>query len=85
MARVCARRAAGIIIEEYFERINIDPGTVSAYDQIRILKELPDVPSEARDIAEYLLLRITPEHTLPVQVDLIAEVIRLKQVLMEQE
>jgi hypothetical protein len=83
MARVCARRAAGIIVGEYFQRIHIDPGTNSAYERIRILRDLHNLPAEARQISDYLLLRITPEHTLPIKVDLLAEVIRLKQILLE--
>ncbi|HEY9528224.1 MAG TPA: hypothetical protein VIR02_14110, partial [Anaerolineales bacterium] len=43
-ARVCARRAAGIVIREYLTRQGIRPPSVSAYDLLNLLKEDPRLP-----------------------------------------
>ena len=72
-ARVCARRAAGIAAGEYFRRQKLSFSNPSAYDRLRFLRTLTSVSTAAIDITEHLLLRITPEHNLPVDADLITE------------
>ncbi len=83
MARVCARRAAGIVIAEYLQRRAPElKQSISAYDRLRVLSTLSDVPDEALEIAGLLLQRVTPEHTLPVQADLIALAKKLETLLL---
>jgi hypothetical protein len=82
MARVCARRAAGAAAGEYFGRQGIGHESPSAYDRLRYLGDLADIPPLARQAAEHLLQRLTPEFTLPVQADLIAEARILRQELL---
>lgn len=82
MARVCARRAVGELLGEYFQRRGIPVRTPSAYDRLHLLVSLPDVEAQVKTIAEHFLLRITPEHTLPVEADLIAEADWLAQALL---
>jgi len=81
-ARVCSRRAAGIVIAEYLERQNIPQPGPSAYDCIRCLAEMEGLSPEAYEITSHLLLRINPDRRLPQEVDLIAEVFRLKGILL---
>jgi quercetin dioxygenase-like cupin family protein len=73
MARVCARRAAGHVLSEYFTRQELPFYGPSAYDHLKTLQDLPDVPEQVQEVARHFLVRITPEHTLPVEADLIAE------------
>jgi len=73
MARVCARRAAGIVIGEYFQRLGLPDLDPSAYTRLRQLHGLPGVGERIRAVAGHFLLRITPENVLPIEVDLIAE------------
>ena len=82
MARVCARRAAGVLVGEYLKRRGIDPGTPSAYDQLLYLSGLPGISPQVAQTTHLLLMRITPEHTLPEEADLIAEALRLRQELV---
>lgn len=85
MARVCARRAAGAIIGEYLQRCDLpDPGP-GAYNRIQYLAKLTSAPPKARQVAKYLLTRVTPEHTLPLEADLIAEARWLKEILLESQ
>ena len=85
-ARVCARRAAGILIGEYLARKGVpDPG-VSTIDRLRVLENLPGVSIRIKQAAQHLQIHVTPEHVLPVEVDLLAEVQWLRQELrLEQE
>jgi len=82
-ARVCARRAAGMAVREYFERRGKVIRTPSAYDLLTMLVEDASVPSELRRSASYLTLRVNEEFRLPVDVDLIAEARKLCTNLLE--
>ena len=70
-ARVCARRAAGAVVREYFQRRGLVVRTSSAYDLLLELLQLPDLSDAARQAAEFLTLRVTEEFKLPVTVDLV--------------
>jgi HEPN domain-containing protein len=72
-ARVCARRAAGIAIREYFLRQGIHPPSPSAYELLNLVKEDSRLSPDLKRAAEHLTLRVTEEFKLPVNVDLIAE------------
>ncbi len=72
-ARVCARRAAGIAIREYLNRRGIRPPSTSAYDLLTLIQEDPLLPTDLKQIAGHLTVRVTEEFRLPVDVDLVAE------------
>lgn len=80
-ARVCARRAAGIILREYFSRRGISTRTPSAYDLLNQFLQLTDIPAPARQSVEYLVLRVTEEFKLLVDVDLLEEAEKLQILL----
>ncbi len=72
-ARVCARRAAGIAIREHLARRGMRPANPSAYELLKSLLFMPDLPAEARQAAEYLTLRVNEDFNLPVAVDLVEQ------------
>jgi hypothetical protein len=72
-ARVCARRAAGLAVREYLSRRGTRPPNTSAYDLLNLVKEDPLIPSDLKQTAEHLTVRVTEEFKLPVDVDLVAE------------
>lgn len=72
-ARVCARRAAGIAIRDYFTRHETHIPSTSAYDLLNLLKEDSLLPPDLRLVADHLTVRVTEEFKLPVEADLIAE------------
>ena len=76
-ARVCARRAAGIAIREYYTRRGQTVRTPSAYDLCKLLAEEPYLPPDLKQAAGYLILRVTDEFNLPVEVDLLDEARKL--------
>src|SRR4030042_4580727 len=71
MARVSARRAAGIIIGEYLFRRGYTNLSNSAFNRLSIFISLPDVDAQYRDIANHFLLKVNSDRNLPDNVDLI--------------
>ena len=82
-ARVCARRAAGIAIREYFTRQGTPPPSSSAVDLLNLLKEDPHLSPDLKSIAEHLTLRVNEEFKLPVDADLVAEARKLCDALLK--
>jgi len=76
-ARVCARRAAGIAISEYYARRGRFVRTPSAYDLLQMFAKEPKLPAELKRAAAYLTLRVTEEFKLPIEVDLLDEARKL--------
>jgi hypothetical protein len=85
MARVCARRAAGVVAKEFLRRRNIPAHSSSVYERIKMLRSIQGLPERSREAAGYFLMRITPGHELPIQVDLLEEARWLKKNLLEVE
>jgi hypothetical protein len=83
MARVCARRAAGIAAGEYLSRNRLPGSGSSAYDRLRYLSAEDSISPQVRDVIDHFLIRITAEHELPIQADLIAEARWLAKTLLE--
>jgi len=73
MARVCARRAAGIVAGEYLRINGIPLSDPSAYVRLKVLQHLPQIPAPVQKIVDHFIIRINPDHNLPVQADLISE------------
>lgn len=84
-ARVCARRAAGYIIGEYGYRENIQFPSGSVYIRIKYLADQPDITPHAREILKHMAIRTKPDHTLPIEADLIAEVGELAMELLGEK
>jgi hypothetical protein len=82
-ARVCARRAVGIAIGEYFRRNQIPLESPSAYDRLRFIEKLPNISNDLLIKIQHFLVRVNPEHTLPIEADLIAEAQQIKRMLLE--
>lgn len=81
-ARVCARRAAGLVAAEYLHRNLLPLSGPSAYDHLRRLQSLPGLPTQSTEIVERLLLRVSKDFNLPVQADLIDDALQLKRILL---
>ncbi len=82
MARVCARRAVGIIIGEYLIRRGYSNLTHSAYERISIFNSLPDINQQCKEIASHFLLKVNADHKLPLYADLISEAMWLEKSLL---
>jgi len=73
MARVCARRAAGIVIGEYLSRQGNTNLSNSTIERISIFVTLPGMDDNNRDIARHFLLKVNADRNLPNDVDLISD------------
>lgn len=82
MARVCARRAAGIIIGEYLLRLGFTNLPHSSYDRISIFYDLPNIEKQWKDICGHFLLKVNHDHKLPLDADLISEAMWLENTLL---
>jgi hypothetical protein len=82
-ARVCARRAAGLVVGEYFVRRGISPIQPSAYDRLRDIRNLADIPGDVTQIVDHLLLHVDPDLQLPIPVDLVEDALWLKSRLLD--
>jgi hypothetical protein len=84
-ARVCARRAAGHLAGEYLRREGIEINSESALDRLRRLETYPNTPPSTKKTVNHFLVHITPEHNLPIEADLIADVDLLARDLLGEE
>lgn len=85
MARVCARRAAGIVIGEYLARHGYSKLTHSAYDRIALFNRLPEVDQGLKIIAQHFLLKVNKNHEFAQDLDLIKDAQILKKTLLTNE
>ena len=72
-ARVCARRAAGIVIRAYYQQHGKIISTPSAYELLKMLMDDESQPEAVRQSAAYLTLRVNEEFKLPPGLDLVKE------------
>ena len=80
-ARVCARRAAGYVAGEYITRNHINFESESALERLKYLQSTPEINSNQRETVSHFLVHTTPEHQLPIDADLIADVEQLARQL----
>jgi len=82
MARVCARRAAGIVIGEYLTRHGYPNTTNNAYARLSFFISLPGVDQDCKGIASHFLVKVNPDHELPIPADLISDAKWLEKTLL---
>ena len=81
-ARVCARRAAGIAVREYFSRNGRRVSGSSAYELLNSLEKSPDISPELKQLASHLTLRVSEDFTLPADIALVEESRQLCRALL---
>ncbi len=73
MARVCARRAAGIVVGEYLRLSGYPSSGPSVYESIKYLVDLPDTTRQIKEVANHFLISVDKNHHLPQNIDLLAD------------
>ncbi len=73
MARVCARRAAGIAAQEFLKHQGVQLRKGNAYNALKLLVTYPGLPAELHTAAEHLTMTVSREFTLPEGIDLVAD------------
>lgn len=84
-ARVCARRAAGYIADEYLRRQGFHLESTSAITRLKYLTTLPNISAPISDTVNHFLIHTTPEHKLPIDADLINDVYFLAIELLDEK
>ena len=85
MARVCARRAAGIVVGEYLRRQGVVRFTNSVYDRITLFNTLPNIDAKCKEVCRHFLMKVNEEHKLPGDTDLVQDVYWLKEQLLSDK
>jgi hypothetical protein len=80
-ARVCARRAANIVIKAYLQQQNI-PHSSNSLRNFRILRDNLDNQHSLLLLIDHLSLRVDNDFSLPEGVDLIQDALTLKSLLI---
>lgn len=73
MARVCARRAAGIAVGEFLHRHGMEFSNPGAYARLKFLLQLPQISPAVQEVVNHFLVRVNLDRSLPIHADLIAE------------
>ncbi len=82
-ARVCARRAAGIVAEEFLQRRGIRTPHMTAYERVKLLRNWPQLPDGVSQVVDHMTTRVNERYELPIDADLVAEAQWLAQILLE--
>jgi hypothetical protein len=72
MSRVCARRAAGLAIQEYLMTRSLPPGR-NAFQNLLLLTNISQIDPQIIEVAKHFLMRVKTDFSLPVEIDLIKE------------
>lgn len=80
-ARVCARRAAGVIAAEYFRRRGLPVLGQNSYDLLAQLNAQPGISPHVRELVDHLRMRVNTDYLLPIGIDLIEDAETLIKVL----
>ncbi len=72
-ARVCARRAAGAAVGEYLRQRGLSAPGPGAVEVLTYLANLPALPDQVRQTVDHLVMRVTEQHSLPIEADLLVE------------
>ncbi|MFZ6027662.1 MAG: hypothetical protein ACOYYS_08105 [Chloroflexota bacterium] len=81
MARVCARRAAGVAARIFLQQQGIPVTSASAYDHLRTLSKTDGLPAPVQRAVAHLLARVDENFQLPAGVDLLEEAKTLVKML----
>ncbi|MCX7975672.1 MAG: hypothetical protein N2646_01240 [Bellilinea sp.] len=73
MARVCARRAAGFAALAILQKLGRDIHNINGLDALHLFSKNAEFPTSIRRSAEFLTMRVTPDHLLPLEVDLLQQ------------
>jgi hypothetical protein len=77
LARVCARRAAGWSLADYYRERTGRAAPTSAMDLLRWFQSDADAPSDLKGAAQRLTIRVTRDHQLPHDEDPLDDARRL--------
>ncbi len=81
-ARVCARRAAGVVAGEYLQRQGVSTANVTAYDRVRMLAGGPGLAPGVSDVVDHMTMRVDMDYQLPSDLDLVEDARWLAETLL---
>ena len=85
MARVCARRASGFAIREYFENNGNENLTIPLNKLFKDEEIRSVLPVSLTSSLDHLTVRVDMPFTIPQDIDLIADACKIIEVLSHQD
>lgn len=85
MARVCARRAAGVILREYMRRNGVNHTGQSVFPIVRSFQRLSSISEQQKVIVNHFLITVDKDLHLPANIDLISDAEWLAHELLKVE
>ncbi len=82
-ARVCARRAAGLVAKEYLKQRGVATPGMTAYERVKLLQHWPGLPQGVSERVAHLTTRVNENYQLPIEADLVADARWLAKALLE--
>ena len=73
LARVCARRAVGIAIEDWIARSGAEGWPADAMNRLKAIQREENLPQKVREAAQRLLTPVTQQTRLPLSTDPIGD------------
>ena len=83
-ARVCARRAAGVVVGEYLQQQGVSTTAITAYDRVRMLADWPDLPPGVDEVVAHMTMRVDMDYQLPSDLDLVEDARWLAETLLPE-
>jgi hypothetical protein len=84
-ARVCARRAAGAAAQGFLLQAGFGDQLGNVLESLQAMKGAMTLPERVEKAIDCLLLKVDPDHNLPLDVDLISEAEKVIQFLLSGE
>lgn len=84
MARVCARRAAGIAVRDFLYNNGIEAPTLNNFEILLDKETRSTLPIEVMTLLEHLTLRVDENYNLPANIDLIRDAEEVIQLLIRE-
>ncbi len=84
-ARVCARRAVGVALRDYFSQRKPQIAHLAVVELIQAYGEQPNINQHLREICTHLLTRVDVDYNLPASIDLLSDAKALIDAIVEEE
>jgi hypothetical protein len=84
-ARVCARRAVGAALRDYFSQRQPKVVNSAVVDLIQAFGEQPNLAQNLREICLHLLTRVDVDYNLPTSIDLLSDAKTLIDAIFMEE
>ncbi|HOQ68616.1 MAG TPA: hypothetical protein PKZ26_01190 [Anaerolineaceae bacterium] len=84
MARVCARRAAGIVVRDFLDQHGIEAAGLNNFEILVDESVRKSLPASVLPALQHLTMRVDENYALPTGIDLLADAQAVIQTLLKE-